>query len=173
VPPTTGRNRTLVAGLCCTAAAAVVLTAHVVWLAVAWLTFEPPPDMEGPSVFAAMLLVGIVAAWMGLEALTVWIVFSDAVRRFPRGRWTAVALLIAISALHGLQTAWLATEDAAPEHAFSVGAVIPLTVAAAVLLARAPGGQTRSRATERGAVGSHPAAPTERDVRPGQGPSLP
>jgi hypothetical protein len=139
MPPTTGRNRTLVAGQCCTAAAAVALTAHVVWLAVQWLNFEPPPDMEGPSVFAAMLLVGILAAWMGLEALTAWTVFSDAVRRFPRGRSTAVVLLIVISALHGLLTAWLAMEDAAPEYALSVGAVIPLTVAAAVLLARAPG----------------------------------
>jgi hypothetical protein len=146
MPLTTGRNRTLVAGLCCTAAAAVVLTANVVWLTVAWLNFEPPPDMEGPSVFAAMLLVGIIAAWTGLEALTAWIVFSDAVRRFPRGRSTAVVLLTVISALHGLLTARLAMEDAAPEYAFSVGAVIPLTVAAAVLLARAPGGQTRSRA---------------------------
>jgi hypothetical protein len=171
VPPTTGPNRTLVAGLCCTAAAAVVLTGYVVWLAVAWLNFEPPPDMEGPSVFAAMLLVGINTAWMGFEALTVWIVFSDAVRRVPRGRSTAVVVLVVISVLHGLLTAWLAMEDAAPEYAFSVGAVIPLTVAAAVLLARAPGGRTR--AAERGGVGSHPASPTERDVRPGQGPSRP
>ncbi len=144
MPPTPGRSRTLVAGLFCTAAAAVALTAHVVWLAVAWLNFEPPPDMEGPSVFAAMLLVGINAAWMGLEALTAWVVFSDAVRRFPCGRSTAVVLLVVIAALHGLLTAQLATGGAAPEYASSVGAVVPLAVAAAVLLARAPEGRTQS-----------------------------
>jgi hypothetical protein len=91
-----------------------------------------------------MLLVGVIAIWMGLEALTAWIVFSDAVRRFPRGRSTAVVLLIVIAALHGLLTAWLAMEDTAPGYAFSVGAVIPLTVAAAVLLARAPGSDSQT-----------------------------
>ncbi len=137
MPPTSSRNRTLVTGLWCTAAAAVVLTGLVVWLVVAWLSFEPPPDVEGPSVFAAMLMVGVIAAWLGIEAMATWLVFSDVVRRFPHGRSTAVAVLVVIAVLHGLQATWLAGA-AAPEYALSAGAVIPLTVAAAVLLGRAP-----------------------------------
>jgi hypothetical protein len=137
MPPTVRRSRALVAGLCCTAAAATILTAIAGWMVVAWLTFEPPPDMEGPSVFAAMLGVSAITAWTGLGAMTGWIVFSDVLRWFPRRRGTSVGLLVGIAAAQGLFAAsWSA--DAAPEFVAALGAVVALTVAAAVLLARAP-----------------------------------
>jgi hypothetical protein len=139
MPPTVRRSRALVAGLCCTAAAATILTAIAVWMVVAWLTFEPPPDMEGPSVFAAMLMVIIVTTWTGLGAMTGWIIFSDVLRRFPRGRGTSVGLLVGIAAAHGLFAAWMWSDDAALEFVAALGAVVPLTVVAAVLLGRAPG----------------------------------
>jgi hypothetical protein len=137
MPPMIRRSRTLVAALCCAAAAAVALTTHVVVLIVACQMFEPPPDMEGPSVFVALLMVTFVAGWMGLEALTVWIVFADALRRFPRRRWTSFWLLVIVAALHLLLTAMMAG-SVAPGYLVSLGAVVPPVVAAAMLLARAP-----------------------------------
>jgi hypothetical protein len=80
------QTSTLVAGLCCTAVTAIALSAHMVWLIFAWLNFEPPSDMESPSIFVAMLMASIIAVWTGLEALTAWIVFI-ALFWFPRGRF--------------------------------------------------------------------------------------
>jgi hypothetical protein len=131
------RSRTLVAGLCFTAAAAAVLTAYVVVLLVQWNVLGPPPDLEGPSAFGALLLVSMYASWGFFEALVAWAVFVHALNRFPYVKRASVGVLALVAVTHALLTASLA--GAEPWVLIVIGAAVPLALAGAVLLALAPG----------------------------------
>ncbi|OLT14050.1 hypothetical protein BJF78_20395 [Pseudonocardia sp. CNS-139] len=120
----------------CGALVAALLTAYAGWLLAALVTFVPPAGTEGPSVFAALVVAGSVAAWLTAEAVAAWLTLAHVVRRFPEGRRTGIAVFGGLAVVHALVLLVLGTGFGALFTA-AAGAVVPLAATAAALFARA------------------------------------
>lgn len=133
---TTGRERV---GLLCCAAVAVVLTVQLVLLARAIASFDPGPEVEGPSAFVALLAAGGLCVWYVIAAVASWIAAGSAARRSRHARTN---VLLAMSVVAGGEALVLTVSLGGSAVWFPVatGAVVVLAVLALASFASAVAG---------------------------------
>ncbi len=138
VPGRTGSARTGIAraALVCSAAVAAVLTAQLAVLIIMYLTFDTPPNVEGPLAFIALMMLLTTGIWIGIEAVASWLAFANVVRRFPRGSAAMIGVQGAITFLHSLLTISTLSFATWP-YEVALGAVVPLSIATVILFSRA------------------------------------
>lgn len=95
----TRRERAVV--LFCTGVAAI-LSAQLVVLVVALALFEPSSTMDGPSVFVAILLTGLLCTWYVIAGVAAWIAVVSAARRSKHARSNVLLAMTVVAVGHGL-----------------------------------------------------------------------